>query len=176
MEHIELANQEIELLFENCECINIDMWAIESLRIETDYESFTWDRSHKILMKRHHLKYFKLVVNLDNSKYFYHTNRLIDAETIKEDGEQCIRRLINSDDLCDIYINGKCYGVPWVDEEYTGYIAGTPIKLHKNHIQVNSELTDKSGDHTLTIECDKRDKSKIKTEKSEEELGLVDEE
>ena len=31
MEHIELANQEIEILFENCECINIDMWEIKSL-------------------------------------------------------------------------------------------------------------------------------------------------
>ena len=49
------------------------------------------------------------------------------------------------------------------------------IKLHKNHIQVNSELTDKSGSHILTIECDK---SEIKTrpEKLAEELGLVDEE
>ena len=175
MEHIELASQEIELLFENCECIKIDMWAIEFLDLETDYESFTWDRLHKNFMKRHYLKYFKLVVNLDNSKYFYHTNRLIDTETVKEDGEQCIRRLINSDDLCDIYINGKCYGVPWEDEEYTGYIAGTPIKLHKNHIQVNSEITDKSGSRILTIECDKRDKSKIRTEKPEEEPGLVDE-
>ena len=37
MEHVELTNQEIEILFENCECINIDMWAIKSLRFETGF-------------------------------------------------------------------------------------------------------------------------------------------
>ena len=162
MEHIELANQEIEILFENCECINIDMWAIKSLELKTDGDSYTWDRSRKNLMKQTNLKYFKLVVNLEDTRFFYHTNRLIDTKTIEEDGIQCINRLIHSDDITDIYINGICFNIPWVHEKYTGHIAGTPIDLYRNSAQINSELTDTSGGHTLTIEVDVRDKEKLK--------------
>lgn len=162
MEHIELANQEIEILFENCECINIDMWAIKSLELKTDGDSYSWDRSRKNLMKQTRLKYFKLVVDLEDTRYFYHTNRLIDTKTIEEDGIQCINRLIHSDDITDIYINGTRFNVPWIYEKYTGYIAGTPIDLYRNSAQINSELTDTSGGHTLTIEVDVRDKEKLK--------------
>lgn len=179
MEYVELASQEIELLFENCECILIDMWAIKSLRFETDYDAYTWDKSHKNFMKQTRLKYFKLVVNLNDTKYFHHTNRLIDAETIKEDGEQCIRRLINSDDLCDIYINGTCFSIPWISKEYTGYIAGTPIKLYKNSAQINSEISNTSDEHILTIEVDVRDKkddAKIRIGEQEMTEAMIDEE
>lgn len=162
MNHIELINQEIEILFENCECINIDMWAIESLVFETDGDSYIWDKSHKNLMKQTRLKYFKLVVNLENTRYFYHTNRLIDTKTIEDDGIQCINRLIHSNDMTDIYINGICFNIPWISEKYTGYIAGTPIDLYRNSAQLNSEFTDTSGSHTLTIEVDVRDKEKLK--------------
>lgn len=160
MERIELINQEIEILFENCECINIDMWAIESLELDTDGDSYTWDKSHKNLMKQTRLKYFKLVVNLEDTRFFYHTNRLIDTNTIEEDGIQCINRLIHSDDITDIYINGICFNVPWIYEKYTGHIAGTPINLYRNSAQINSELTNNSGSHTLTIEVDVRNKEK----------------
>lgn len=161
MEHIELTNQEIEILFENCECINIDMWAIESLVFETGGDSYAWDKSRKNLMKKTRLKYFKLVVDLD-SRYFHHTNRLINTKTVEEDGIQCINRLIHSDDITDIYINGICFNIPWVYEKYTGYIAGTPIDLYRNSAQINSELTDASDGHRLTIEVDVRDKEKSK--------------
>lgn len=162
MERIELINQEIEILFENCECINIDMWAIKFLVFETDCDSYTWDKSHKNFMKQTRLKYFKLVVDLDDTKYFHHTNRLIDTKTVEEDGAQCINRLIHSDDITDIYINGICFNIPWIYEKYTGYIAGTPIDVYRNSAQKNSELTNTSGDHTLTIEVDVRDKEKMK--------------
>jgi hypothetical protein len=161
MEHVELTSQEIEILFENCECILIDMWAIKFLRFETDYDTYTWDKSHKNFMKQTRLKYFKLVVDLDDTRYFYHTNRLIDTKTVEEDGIQCINRLIHSDDITDLYINGTCFNIPWVNEKYIGHIAGTPIDLYRNKAQINSELTDTSGGHTLTIEVDVRDKEKV---------------
>ena len=160
MEHVELISQEVEILFENCECVNIDMWAIEYLMLETDGDSYIWDKSHKNFMKQTRLKYFKLVVNLEDTRFFHHTNRLIDANTVEEDGMQCINRLIHSDDITDIYINGTCFNVPWIHEKYTGHIAGTPIDLYRNSAQINTELTNKSDVHTLTIEVDVRDKEK----------------
>ena len=162
MENIDLINQEIEILFENCECIIIDMWAIRTLIFDTDGDTYTWDRSHKDLLKKTRLKYFKLTVDLDDTRYFHHTNRLIDTKTIEEDGAQCINRLIHSDDITDLYINGTCFNIPWIQEKYTGYIAGSPINLYRNEAQINSELTDTSGTHTLTIYVDVRDKEKSK--------------
>lgn len=38
MNDVALTNQEIELVFNNCECINIDMWAIENLQFEVESE------------------------------------------------------------------------------------------------------------------------------------------
>ena len=35
------------------------------------------------------------------------------------------------------------------------------IDLYRNKAQINSELTDTSGSHTLTIEVDVRDKEKV---------------
>lgn len=162
MKNIELLNQEIEILFENCECINIDMWAIRTLIFDTDGDTYAWDKDHKNLMKKTRLKYFKLTVDLDDTRYFHHTNRLIDTKTVEEDGIQCINRLIHSDDITDLYINGTCFSIPWIDEKYTGYIAGSPIDLYRNSAQINSELTDASDGHRLTIEVDVRDKEKSK--------------
>lgn len=47
MNNVSLNNQEIELVFNNCECINIDMCAIENLQFEVESEQFIWDK-HKI--------------------------------------------------------------------------------------------------------------------------------
>ena len=50
MNNVSLTNQEIELVFNNCECINIDMLAIENFQFEVESEQFIWDKHHKNLM------------------------------------------------------------------------------------------------------------------------------
>ena len=151
----EINSQEIELVFENCEAILIDMWAIRSLRLETDGEIYDWDKDHKKFSEITRLKYFKLEVDLDETKYFHHTNRLITTETVQEDGEQCIDRLIKSDDLCSIIINDKDFQIPWKDEFYSADLAGTQIRCVRNLLQKNTKVTTKANDNILTIEVDR---------------------
>ena len=153
MDKIDLHNQEIELVFQNCECIYVDMWAIKYLRFVTADDEYLWDNDHKSLLKTTELKSFKIVLDLTDSKNFHHTNRLVDAGvSIDEDGKQSIDRLRHSDDLTTIYVNGKGFRLPWVYEKYKRYLGDTPFDCYRNAIQKNSEVTDSPGGHTLTIE------------------------
>lgn len=77
MNNVSLTNQEIELVFNNCECINIDMLAIENLEFEVESEEFIWDKHYKNLMKQYVLKDFYLKVNCAEKVHFHHTTRLV---------------------------------------------------------------------------------------------------
>ena len=63
MNNVALNSNEIDLVFNNCECININICAIENLQFEVESEQFMWDKHHKNLMKQYKLKDFYLKVN-----------------------------------------------------------------------------------------------------------------
>ena len=92
MNTVEIESQSIEFVFENCETIHIDVWAIENLYFETGGERFTFDSHRKDLLKSINMTDFYIKLDLTNPKHFYHTNRLKDDNlTTEQDGEQCIK-------------------------------------------------------------------------------------
>ena len=90
MNTVEIPSQHIEFVFENCEAINVDVWAIETLNFDVSGERYTFDTHRKNLLKQIQLGSFYIKMDLSNPKHFYHTNRLKDNNiTTEEDGEQC---------------------------------------------------------------------------------------
>lgn len=147
MERIEIPSQEIELVFENCECIIVDYWAIKLLSFETVGERFVFDPHDKNLMKSIKINNFQIKLDLSNPKHFHHTARLVETDSYLEDGKKCIERLKHSNDLTSVYINNVCYQVPWVNKEIETDIG---IPLNTNTLQKNNFQKD-----YLTIEVSK---------------------
>lgn len=162
MNNVSLTNQEIELVFNNCECINIDMCAIENLQFEVESEQFIWDKHHKNLMKQYVLKEFLLKVNCAEKMHFHHTTRMIpiwgQTDSIFTDGEKCIERLLNSNDLCHIYINGVCYRMPWAIKEIQSSLSGSPITEYVNAWHNAYEIKNNSNERFIEIKI-KKDES-----------------
>ena len=149
MNAIEIHNQSIEIVFENCECIYIDVWAIKNMFFDVCGEHYAFCRQDKKLMKSIDLNKFELEVSLENPKHFYHTNRLKqNGSTVEEDGKECIERLKNSDDITHIYINGVCYSISW-------YYSDEQDSLLHNKRQQNKIIKDKNDSTNLYINIDK---------------------
>ena len=166
MNKVEIPSQSIEFVFENCEAIHVDVWAIENLYFETGGERFSFDSNRKNLMKSIVMTDFYIKLDLTNPKHFYHTNRMKDDNlTTEQDGEQCINRLIHSDDICHCYINEVCYHVPSVDDYKQCKICDSDINIWRNKIQTNELKTSKDGKQILIIKM-KKDNSCSQTESS----------
>lgn len=157
MNHIELNDQEIEIVMENCEGIRVDMWAIKTLRFDTFCDRYVWDETNKDFMRSTIIDNVKMVFDIRDWKHFHHPTQRIDSATLKEDGEKCIDRLRYCDDITHIYINGKSFGIPWHQEE-----AGRDsfdIPWYKNAWQKNTESTNSIDGHPLlTIEIRRQDR------------------
>lgn len=168
MNTVEIESQSIEFVFENCETIHVDVCAIENLYFETGGERFSFDPYRKNLMKSIIMTDFYIKLDLTNPKHFYHTNRMKDDNlTTEQDGEQCINRLIHSDDICHCYINEVCYHVPSVEDYKQCKICGSDetYPIWRNKIQTNELKTSKDGKQILIIKM-KKDNSCSQTESS----------
>ena len=158
MNKVDIPSQSIEFVFENCEAIHVDVWAIEALSFDVSGERYTFDSHRKDLLKQIQMSSFYIKMDLSNPKHFYHTNRLKDNNlTTEQDGEQCINRLKYSDDICNVYINEICYHVPFKQGLYDAKIVGTDSKIQciKNNIQVNETKLSKNGNELLIIKMEK---------------------
>ena len=141
MEHIK-ADPYIELLFENCDCIKIDMSAVTDLCFNTNGEYWDYYERDNVFLKAATLK--SLYLTVDISKTFAFSSKQIKT------ADECIQRILTSDDITRLYVNGKPYLVPWTAETYEAKInGGVPphdtITCVRNLTQhVKSELTRKN--------------------------------
>jgi len=149
METVELQRGHIDFIFENCECITVDMWAIKYFHFDVKEERWIWDKDHKNFLKTNKVDDFNMVLDISDPKYFSQTIRLVDPDkTIEEMGKYCIQRLCSSDDISGFTINGKDYTVPWNRHEIPTDLG---IPLISNTLQRNTESVNKNGEKTLQI-------------------------
>ena len=152
LEHVDVPAQYIELVFENCDCIHVDVWALKSLQMDTDGDRYEWDEQKKEILKSTSLKNIYMEFNTENPRHFYHTPRaILPSKPVGDDGLECINRLKTSDDLTHVYINGHVFIVPWKPESYDTTLCGSTITCYRNALQKNSVVTNTSGEKFLSI-------------------------
>lgn len=152
MNNVELNEQYIEFVFDNCDTIKVDMWAIENFRFVTSGESWCWEERHHNFYKTINCSYVYIKLNLNNPLHYYSTPRCTFNSnlTIEEHGKNFINRLATSDDITHFYINGVCYSVPYERSKETNL-------AFRNELQKNSKTIDKLNNTHLIIEIKKND-------------------
>ena len=115
MERIK-ADPYIELLFMNCDCIKIDMSAVTDLRFRTNGEEWDYYKRDNVFLKAATLK--SLYLTVDPSQTFAFSSKQIKT------ADECIQRILTSDDITRLYVNGKPYRVPWTTKTYEAKIIG----------------------------------------------------
>lgn len=149
METVDLHRGSIDFIFENCECITVDMWAIKYFHFDVKEERWIWDNNHKNFLKTNQVDNFNLILDVSDPKLFSRTIRMTNpCDTIEEMGKYCINRLTNSDDISGFTINGKDYTVLWSRHEKPTDLG---IPLISNTFQRNTSSVNKNGETTLQI-------------------------
>lgn len=149
METVNIHRGCINFIFENCECITVDMCAIKYFHFDVKEERWILDKDHKNFLKTNQVDNFNLILDISDPRHFSQTIRLSDPnKTIEEMGKYCIDRFTNSDDISGFTINGNDYTVPWCRHEKPTDLG---IPLISNTLQRNTVSVNKCGKTTLQI-------------------------
>lgn len=134
--------QTVSLLYNNCEVINIDYWAIVSLFFSHAKNDYVWDPHHKVMDIFQRVDDFTLTIDISNVKYFSTTRRNSETDSMSADGNYAIERIRNGKDLCAICFGPNRFDLNWKDDTYDASLCGTPIKEHFN---ANVKVTESVG-------------------------------
>ena len=120
MNSFEIQNYKIELVFENCECIDVGIGAIESFYMTTRGKRLVFDKHTKQMLEAQSVDTFEITLKLSDASNFYHSSQnqmlSLGTESVITDRHNCVERIKTSTDITHIYINGVCYQMPWSEE------------------------------------------------------------
>lgn len=120
MNSFEVQNYKFELVFENCESINVGIGAVESFYMTTRGKRMVFDKQSKQMMEAQLVDTFELKLKLSDASNFYHSSQnqmlSLGIESVITDRHNCVERIKTSTDITHIYINGVCYQMPWNEE------------------------------------------------------------
>lgn len=139
----------IELVFENCECIDVSVCAIESFYMTTRGKRFAFDKVSKQLFETVEVDALELKLNMSDASNFYHSSQnqmlSLGTESVLTDRKNCVERIKTSTDISHININGVCYQMPW-----------SLKKQYDNMFQkITKECTNGKNFITISIKSDK---------------------
>ena len=149
MNSCDIHDYKLHLVFENCECIDVDVGAIESFYMTTRGKRFTFDKISKRLLEDVEVDALELKLNMSDASNFYHSSQnqmlSLGIESVLTDRKNCVERIKTSTDISHIYINGVCYQMPW-----------SPEKQYDNMFQkITKECTNGKNFITISIKSDK---------------------
>lgn len=120
MNSFEIQNYKIEFVFENCECIDVGIGAIESFYMTTRGKRLVFDRQTKQMLESQVVDTLEITLKLSDASNFYHSSQnqmlSLGTESVITDRHNCVERIKTSTDITHIYINGVCYQMPWNEE------------------------------------------------------------
>ena len=124
----------IEIAYDNCEAVIIEKDAIITMDFSIDKVDVIYDNG--TLYNINKLDNFEIKLNIsDNDKYSLFSNqRFRHVDKSLTEGEYCFDRLVKSNDISTIIINGVSYAVPW-DCKVSSYVND----LQKNNL-IGNEL------------------------------------
>lgn len=153
MNSVQIQDQKIELVYKNGDVVHVDFWGIKELNFDTSGSVWTFNPSRKEMLTAERIINFKLVLDVENTKMFWTTNRNRDTDSVKEDGENCVQRMREGFDLSILTLNGRDYLMP-IRERTDFGTYGNP-KYSVNELQKISLVKDpKTQRHILTIEVE----------------------
>lgn len=149
MNSCDIQDYKIQLVFENCECIDVGVGAIESFYMTTHGKRFAFDKITKQLLETVEVDALELKLNMSDASNFYHSSQnqmlSLGTESVITDRKNCVERIKTSTDISHIYINGVCYQMPWFRE-----------KQYDNMFQkITKECTNGKNFITISIKSDK---------------------
>lgn len=144
-----MRGHKIELVFENCECIDVSVGAIESFYMTTRCKRFAFDKTSKQLFETVEVDALELKLNMSDALNFYHSSQnqmlSLGTESVLTDRKNCVERIKTSTDISHININGVSYQMPWF-----------PEKQYYNMFQkITKECTNGKNFITISIKSDK---------------------
>lgn len=120
MNSFEVQNYKIEFVFENCECIDVGIGAIESFYMTTLGKRLVFDKHTKQMSESQIVDTLEITLKLSDASNFYHSSQnqmlSLGTESVITDRHNCVERIKTSTDITHIYINGVCYQMPWNEE------------------------------------------------------------
>lgn len=120
MNSFEVQNYKIELVFENCESIDVSIGAIVSFYMTTRGKRMVFDTHTKQMSESQIVDTLEMTLTLSDASNFYHSSQnqmlSLGTESVITDRHNCVDRIKTSTDITHIYINGVCYQMPWNEE------------------------------------------------------------
>ena len=120
MNSFEIQNYKIELVFENCESIDVSIGAIVSFYMTTRRKRLVFDKHTKQMSESQVVDTLEMTLTLSDASNFYHSSQnqmlSLGTESVITDRHNCVERIKTSTDITHIYINGVCYQMPWNEE------------------------------------------------------------
>ena len=107
--------KQLEFVFENCECVLIDVQAISFWYMHEGGQNFRWDPHNEELDYAATLDEFAITLK-DDPKYYHYSDNQRDIFTrhgTMPEGETALSRIKTGTDLSQIYIGDRCYNLPW---------------------------------------------------------------
>ena len=108
---------EIEILFENCECLRVETAAIREFHFHVSGQRYLFNNS--VMNCTTEVDDFVLELDLSNPGWYstYDSRKVLMPDPAK--------RITESNDICRFYINGTSYSVPWDGEKYANGLQKT---------------------------------------------------
>jgi hypothetical protein len=135
MNHLQHFN-EIEILFENCDCLRVETAAIR------EFYFHSAGRRYRFADGRmdYTTEVDEFILELDLSRPEWYVAYASQKGLI----EDPVKRLSSCTDITRFYINGECFSVPWGNLEFS------------NPMQKNELTTDKDGHEHLRITIEQK--------------------
>lgn len=144
--------QTVRLLYNNCEVIEIDYWAIVSLRFTHVKDDYVWIPQHKEMDIFQRVDDFALTLDIENVKHFSTTRRNSETDSMSADGNYAIERIRNGKDLCAICFGPNRFDLNWKDDTYDASLCGTPIKEHFNaNVKISESVGRDNHKHLVIV-------------------------
>lgn len=107
--------QQIEFVFENCECVLVDVRAISYWWMHENGKNHSWDPHREQLLTALSVDDFAIQLKDDPQFYSYSDNqrRIYTKNGTLPEGETALKRIKTGTDLSQIYIEDTCYNLPW---------------------------------------------------------------
>lgn len=143
--------QTVSLLYNNCEVINIDYWAIVNMHFTHARDDYVWDPHRKEMDIFQRVDDFQMTIDIENVKNFSTTRRNCETDSMSANGNYAIERIRNGDDLVAVCFGSTRFDINWKDDIRRASLCGTQIKDHYNANVKIVENVGKDNHKHLTI-------------------------